>query len=182
VSRGRKAPAWLFVIVLLAGVTLVAGIPYAIASRAARSPGFEQIRTQLELPSGMTIDQLERATVYDVIDGDTIEVLIERRLETVRYYGVDTPERATTCFRDAVERNRRLVGSSVLLLSDARDRDEFGRLLRYVFKSDGTSVDATLVAEGLGTAWRADGRYRDVIVALEGQAAAGGRGCIWQGD
>jgi micrococcal nuclease len=161
-------------------VTLVTGVPYAIASRDARSPGFEQVRTSLTLPPGVSIDTLQKATVYEVIDGDTINVLIDRKLEAVRIFGVDTPERGEPCFRDATERSRRLIGSSVLLLPDARERDSFDRLLRYVFKSDGTSVDATLVAEGMAVAWRQDGQYRDRLVALEGEAQAAGRGCLWQ--
>ncbi len=180
--RTRKLPAWAFVLLLVASVALVTGVPYAIASKDARSPGFEQIRTPLALPSGLTIDRLTKATVYDVVDGDTIDVLIDGKLETVRYFGVDTPERGDPCFRDATERNRRLAGSSVLLLADSRDRDSFARLLRYVFKSDGTSVDATLVAEGMGLAWRQDGRYRDEIIALESEAQAAGRGCLWKPD
>jgi micrococcal nuclease len=118
--------------------------------------------------------------VYKIIDGDTIEVLLDGVLETVRYYGVDTPERGTECYRDATERNRRLIGGKVRLLADERDRDSFTRLLRYVFLSDGTSVDATLVAEGFGLAWRDDGQYRDEIIALEAEAQAAGRGCLWQ--
>lgn len=178
--RGRRQPAWLVVVLLIGSVFLVTGVPYAIAGRDARSPGFDEMRTALALPPGVTIDQLQKATVYDVVDGDTIDVLIDGKLETVRYFGVDTPERGETCFRDATERNRRLVGSKVLLLADVRDRDTFSRLLRYVFKADGTSVDATLVAEGMGLAWTADGRYRDEIIVLEDQAQAAGRGCLWK--
>jgi hypothetical protein len=40
-------------------------------------------------------------------------------------------------------------------------------------------VDATLVAEGFGEAWRRDGQYRDQIVELEEEAQAAGRGCLW---
>ena len=98
----------------------------------------------------------------------------------MRYYGVDTPEKADNCYLAATERNRDLVGSKVLLLADARDRDEFGRILRYVFKPDGTSVDATLVAEGLGHAWLQDGQYKGQILAIEGQASARGTGCLWK--
>jgi endonuclease YncB( thermonuclease family) len=170
----------MFVLLLIGSVALVTGVPYAIASRDARSPGFEEARTTLTLPAGTSIDELQKATVYDIVDGDTIEVLIDGTLEIVRYYGVDTPERGTPCYRDATERNRRLIGGRVLLLPDARDRDSFSRLLRYIFLSDGTSVDATLVAEGMGEAWREDGRYRDELVSLEGgrrrrTAAASGR-------
>jgi endonuclease YncB( thermonuclease family) len=168
------------VLLLIASVTLVTGIPYAIAGKDARAPNFEHVETSLELPPGVQLDDLEKATVYDIIDGDTIDILIERRLDRVRYFGVDTPEVGAECYRDAVERNRRLVGRTIYLLPDQRDRDEGGRMLRYVFKEDGTSVDATLVAEGMGMAWRSDGRYRDQIVALESQAKAEGRGCLWQ--
>jgi hypothetical protein len=41
-------------------------------------------------------------------------------------------------------------------------------------------VDATLVAEGFGHAWREDGRYKDEIISLEGQAQTAGRGCLWR--
>jgi endonuclease YncB( thermonuclease family) len=68
----------------------------------------------------------------------------------------------------------------VLLLPDARTQDDNGRLLRYVFLEDGTSLDATLVAEGFGWAWTQDGRYRDQIVALEDAAENAGRGCLWK--
>lgn len=177
---GRRFPAWVFVLLLMAGVTLVSGIPYAIAGREAGNPGYAKIRTALPLPAGVTLDQLQKADVYDVIDGDTMQVLIDRKLEVVRLYGVDTPEATEPCYIDATERNRDLIGGKVLLLPDARDRDEFNRLLRYVFKSDGTSVDATLVAEGYGDAWRQDGRYKEQIIALEDQARAEDRGCLWK--
>jgi endonuclease YncB( thermonuclease family) len=177
---GRRLPAWVFIILLMGGVTAVTGIPYAIAGKDAGDPGYAKIKTALPLPAGVTIDQLTQADVYDVIDGDTIQVLIDHKLEVVRYYGVDAPENTDHCYIDATERNRRLIGSKVLLLADARDRDSFNRLLRYVFKSDGTSVDATLVAEGLAEAWRQDGQYKDQIVTLEAQARAENRGCLWR--
>jgi micrococcal nuclease len=179
-GRVRKLPAWAVVLLLIGSVFLVTGIPYAIGAGSAQSPDWEQVRTPLTLPNGMSAGQLDDAVVYKIVDGDTIEVLLDGVLETVRYYGVDTPERGTECFRDATERNRRLVGSKVRLLPGERDRDSFARLLRYVFLSDGTSVDATLVAEGFGLAWRDDGQYREQIIALEGEARANGRGCLWR--
>jgi micrococcal nuclease len=128
----------------------------------------------------VTIDTLQVGKVEEVVDGDTADVLIDGRMYRVRYYGVDTPEAGERCFREATDRNRKLVGigDEIYLLKDAREFDDFTRLLRYVFLEDGTSVDATLVAEGFGEAWRRDGRYRDQIVALEEQAAQAGRGCL----
>ena len=68
----------------------------------------------------------------------------------------------------------------MLLLPDARNQDRYQRLLRYIFLPDGTSVDATLVAEGFGHAWRQDGRYKGDIVKLEDDARTNDRGCLWK--
>jgi micrococcal nuclease len=132
-------------------------------------------------------DELQRAEVVKVIDGDTIRVRIPSLrsgqagpVERVRYYGVDTPERGDRCFEEATARNEALVGDRVLLLPDARERDDFDRLLRYVFTEDGESLEARLIAEGLGVAWRQDGAYRDELVALEEEVRALGVGCLWE--
>lgn len=123
--------------------------------------------------------RLEEGEVLRVIDGDTIDVRIGGRGERVRYFGVDTPERGEPCFDEATARNEALVGEAVLLLPDTRQRDPFDRLLRYIFTEDGLSVDARLIAEGLGTAWREDGAYRDELVALEAEVRAADAGCLW---
>jgi endonuclease YncB( thermonuclease family) len=139
--------------------------------------------TPAELPPGVFKhphpESLPAAIVTEVIDGDTIEVRLEGKAETVRYYGIDTPERQEACFEKAKERNEQLVGRHVLLLADARNRDRGGRLLRYVFTLDGLSVDAMLVAEGFALAWTEDGYYRDTLMAIEEEAEREGRGCLW---
>ncbi len=124
--------------------------------------------------------RLQPARVVHIVDGDTIDVQIDGLEERVRYYGIDTPERGDACFSEATARNTALVGGSVLLLPDERNRDRSGRLLRYVFDAQGNSVDARLIAEGLAHAWREDGAYRDQLVSLEDQADAADIGCLWQ--
>jgi micrococcal nuclease len=122
---------------------------------------------------------LERAAVTHIVDGDTIDVRLGDRDERVRYYGIDTPERGKPCFTEATDRNRELAGDTVLLLPDARERDRFGRLLRYVFDTRGDSIDAALIAEGFAHAWTKDGSYLATLVALEAQAHVAGTGCLW---
>jgi endonuclease YncB( thermonuclease family) len=169
------------VLILLAVVTAVSGTPYFIASEDARRPPLEEQRTQLALPPGVSLESLERAEVESIVDGDTITARLEDgRTLPVRYFGIDTPERGDRCFREATDRNELLLGDTVLLLEDERLEDSNGRLLRYIFLEDGTSLDATLVAEGFARAWTRDGRYRDEIVALEEQARTAGRGCLWE--
>lgn len=123
---------------------------------------------------------LTPAAVTDVIDGDTIDVRIDGTEERVRYFGVDAPEDYEDCYEEARARNRDLVGSEVLLLPDARERDPNGRLLRYVFTPEGQSIDAQLIAEGLARAWRDEGAYAEQFLDLENQAREDRVGCLWQ--
>jgi endonuclease YncB( thermonuclease family) len=96
------------------------------------------------------ITQTEPAEVIRIVDGDTIEVILRDNNETVRYVGVDTPERGQPGYNAAKEANRALVeGKTVYLRQDQSHRDNFGRLLRYVFLEDGTLVNATLIAAGM---------------------------------
>ncbi len=95
-----------------------------------------------------------RAEVVDVVDGDTIEVTIDGEVEDVRYIGIDTPESVTPgepveCFGEAASReNERLVtGETVRLVFDAERRDQYGRLLAYVYAGD-VFVNGELVEGG----------------------------------
>jgi len=162
--------------------------PPAATERAPASPTPSRPRCEPpypRLPSTATpvlcVDPagMQAARVKRIVDGDTLHVEVNGREETVRLYGVDTPERGEPCFAAAAARLGQLASGEVRLQPDARDRDRFGRLLRYVYTPDGLSIDAELVAEGLGHAWRADGALRDAILALEQQSAASATGCLW---
>lgn len=122
----------------------------------------------------------QAARVVGVVDGDTIDVLLNGSRVRVRYFGVNTPERGQRCYAEATQRNRALVGETVYLLPDARETDQYGRLLRYAFTPAGVMVDATLVAEGYGWAWTRDGAYRQQIMGLEAQARQDRTGCLWR--
>jgi micrococcal nuclease len=97
-----------------------------------------------------------RATVIDVVDGDTIEVrLAGGDLEDVRYIGIDTPESVdpdepVQCFgHRASAVNEALVeGREVTLRFGPERRDAYGRLLAYVYVG-GRLVNSVLVRRGL---------------------------------
>ncbi len=73
-------------------------------------------------------------TVTHIVDGDTIKVAINGNLETVRYIGVNAPERGEDGYEDAILVNRRLVdGKHVRMEADKQDTDKYGRKLRYVW-------------------------------------------------
>ncbi len=117
----------------------------------------------------------DEALVVKITDGDTIDVLLGGETLTVRYVGIDTPERGQPGYQAATEANRQLVGGqTVILVKDKSDTDRYGRLLRYVYLGDGTMANAALVAEGWAqpveyspdTAYAADFRRAAMDAAL----------------
>ena len=95
--------------------------------------------------------------VVRVIDGDTIEVKIGNKYESVRFLGINAPEtvdprKPVECFGiEASEKLKELLSNKeVLLKSDSTqtNRDKYGRLLRYVYTSDGTLINQIMIEQG----------------------------------
>ncbi len=96
------------------------------------------------IPAGAVAAQLAR-----VVDGDTIDVLIDGQPDTVRYIGIDTPERGDPGYRAATDANIALLGAGTLyLVADTSNRDRYDRLLCYVYTEDGAMVNREMVAQG----------------------------------
>jgi len=126
--------------------------------------------------------------VVRVVDGDTIEVRLGGREETVRLIGVDTPEtrhpgRPVQCFGPAAGAfHARLVeGERVRVEPGVEERDRYGRLLGYVLRErDGLFVNAELVRRGYARAraYPPNDRYAAGLEALAEAARQAGRG-LW---
>lgn len=96
----------------------------------------------------------QNAQVLRVIDGVSIEALLDGRIVTVRYLGIDLPASAPRpdAAALALAHNRELVeGQSVLLARDHSDTDELGHLLRYVLVG-GLFVNREMVESGYAVA------------------------------
>jgi len=186
--RRRVAILWPLLILLAAFVGFLQLLTTDGGTAGTATPGpFDSPTPLLQTPTPTpppfrhpNPQSLEQATLEKVIDGDTIDVLIDGQLQQVRYYGIDAPEESEKCYEEATERNRELVGTTVRLEADAHNEDKDGRLLRYVFTNDGISVDAALVSEGLAKARREDGRYLARLTTLEIYAHEHGIGCLWR--
>ena len=127
------------------------------------------------------------AQVERVIDGDTIQVLVDGTPRVIRLIGVDTPEtkhptkpvqyfgREASAFTKAA-----LEGKTVMLQKDRTGDtvDRYGRWLRYVLL-DGDNFNARLIREGYAHAYR---RFpfskRTEFIRLEEQARSRGTG-LW---
>ena len=97
------------------------------------------------------------ATVVRVIDGDTVDVTIGGRDEHVRLIGIDTPETKKPntpiqCYgpeASAFTEHLLPPGTAVRVERDVEARDDYGRLLGYVYLAeDGMFVNEALVVGG----------------------------------
>ena len=121
------------------------------------------------------------AEVTHVFDGDTIEVELDGRAYRLRYIGVDTPERDEPYYQAAFDFNRDLVaGQTVTLVRDVSETDQYGRLLRYVYLSDGTFVNAAIIRQGMGrlVTFPPDVAQTENLKGLQAEARQAGAG-MW---
>jgi endonuclease YncB( thermonuclease family) len=141
--------------------------------------------TETAFSTSQTEDQEKQlARVVEVVDGDTIRVVIDGVEYSVRYIGIDAPEVQNNEWYGAESRdaNADLVsGKDVLLEKDVSDTDQYGRLLRYVYLVDGTFVNAELVLLGVAEskAYPPDTKYYDYLETLEQEAKSENLG-QWQ--
>lgn len=105
-------------------------------------------------PSAPLESGAEAVTIVSITDGDTVDVrLADGSTDTVRLIGINSPE-SNECF--AAEAGVVLsilapVGSEVGLTVDVTDRDQFDRLLRYVWVGT-MSVNQEMVRRGAAIA------------------------------
>jgi micrococcal nuclease len=141
------------------------------------------------LPDGIApstwIDQIPaNADLVDLIsvsDGDTIEVWLNGRQESVRLVGIDTPEvgggyQQQECFGPEASRFLKAllsVGGEIWIEQDVEDRDQYGRLLRWVWADFGTGeaylLNEALIRAGLAERYRntPNDLYLDELIAAE---------------
>lgn len=121
----------------------------------------------------------ETGLVTRVIDGDTIDVLLDGQNTRIRYLQMNTPERNEPCYREATDANNDLVaGKIVRLVADAELVDPYDRLLRYVYVDD-VLVNRVLVEQGYAEVvlYPPNDAHFEEFRALEAEAAVAGRGC-----
>ncbi len=122
------------------------------------------------------------------VDGDTIAVNMNGKVEKVRFVGVDTPEThkpdtPVQCYGPAAAAfTKSIIGSRpVRLVSDSlsTDRDRYGRLLRYVYLPDGTLVNEKLIQEGYGFYYPYFPFTKSAQFSADEQSAMAARQGLW---
>ncbi len=95
--------------------------------------------------------------VSRVVDGDTIDVIIDNKTKRIRIIGLDTPEvvdprREVECFGpEASKHAKELLENKYVRLeidSTQDNKDKYGRLLRHVVLADGKRFAEIMISQG----------------------------------
>lgn len=110
----------------------------------------------LEVTPGASQEDDRKVTVTRVVDGDTVEVSPAiGGEEDVRLIGIDAPEtagspRGPQPYGEDASRfaEQGLQGESVTLRFDEEKKDDYGRVLAYLYSTDGTMFNQALLERG----------------------------------
>lgn len=156
----------------------------ASSSLISQAPFITQSTSKTQL------NQLYR--VIKVIDGDTIQVDINGKTETLRLIGIDAPETGdprslVSCFgNEATNKAKEILnGKSVYLEADPTqgERDKYNRLLWYVFLENGTNFNNLMISQGFAHeyTYRVPYKYQAEFKQAERQAREKKLG-LWADD
>lgn len=177
---------WLCVAVAVIGLVRCTGSPGGLntSDQDAQSPA--------EVPAGA-----QEGKVMRIVDGDTLIVTIDgpgplpAGDHRIRVLEIDSPETVKPNYpvqcggTGATEfaRGELPVGSTVYLVADREDKDEFGRYLRYLWDFEGQFYNEKAVAEGNARAvlFPPNDRYIDRMRRAETSARENEKG-IWGED
>lgn len=120
----------------------------------------------------------EEKIVTKVVDGDTVVI---NGGDHVRLLGVDTDEKNFPCFIPAKNYLENLIlGKTVILERDRKDKDQYNRLLRFVHFY-GVNINLDLIKNGLAVCryYEPNEKYKSECAKLEEEAIVNKIGCKW---
>ncbi len=146
----------------------------------------------------------QTTTVVRVVDGDTLKIRYWGKEESIRLIGIDTPESRvnkkakrdakrsgqdietiTAMGKRATEYVENLVkpGDLISIEFDAQQRDRYGRLLGYVYLSNGKMLNEEIVKAGYANVMTIppDVKYQDRFLRAYKEARERKRG-LWNED
>lgn len=139
--------------------------------------------------AGKNKTNLYEAVVLRVVDGDTIIVALNNREERIRMIGVDAPESVSlneeenTVWGQAASEYTKSVlepGTNIWLTFDIEERDQYGRMLAYIWLDSDTEnlnhlFQKQLMEEGYALAIRYEPNTKyaaELYAAMEGTISA----------
>lgn len=121
---------------------------------------------------------IPKVRVTNVIDGDTIQLSTG---ESVRLIGINAPEKGEKCYEESKDFLEYVIlNEEITLEKDVEDKDQYGRLLRYVY-ANGSDVSYGMIYLGYahkykyGLNTRESSRYEKAEKLAKENCE-----CIWQ--
>ena len=144
----------------------------------------------------------QTTTVTRIVDGDTIKVFYLGNEESIRFIGIDTPEsRVNKKTEKDAERNNQDIkiiiemgkkatryvkglvrpGDLITIELDVQERDRYGRILGYVYLSNGKMLNEEIVKAGYAMIMTMppNVKYKDRFLRAYKQARERKRG-LWK--
>ncbi len=122
--------------------------------------------------------------VVEVHDGDTISVIINQKKEKVRLIGIDAPEIGQKPWGEKAKKYLETLlsssGRKVTLEFDIDKRDKYGRILAYLWTTNGDMVNLLILKSGYAMLFTFPPNVKYVDELRASQREARGRGLgIW---
>lgn len=123
------------------------------------------------LPASTPNHEPDAGTVVEVVevaDGDSLTVVIDGAETRVRLMGINAPER-NECLGDVSRASLAELVDSADLRLEALDRDQYDRVIGYLWTADG-SVNLAQVVRGMAIAFSDGGRLTPELIEAEAEA------------
>lgn len=124
--------------------------------------------------------KIEYATLTRAIDGDTIDVLmLDNTTQRVRLLGVNTPEKSQKGYQEAKDFLKAFENKTITLEKTAEDKDQYGRILRYIFYN-GEFINKEILENSLAHFYTYnEDKYTEELRQAEEQARQNAEG-FWE--
>lgn len=155
-----------------------------IAPTITPTPTSTPTSKSITAPKGM-----QEVKVDLVVDGDTIKVLLNGKIEAIRLIGIDTPEtvdprKPVQCFgREASNKAKEILSNKTVYLENdptQGERDKYQRLLGYVWLDENTNFNKLMISEGYAHeyTYAVPYKYQAEFKQAEKEAREGNKG-LW---
>ncbi|MCR6591200.1 thermonuclease (Snase-like) [Campylobacter insulaenigrae] len=120
------------------------------------------------------VNSYVQAKVVEVIDGDTIRVVVNNKEQKVRLFGIDAPEKNQAYGQISKKFLNAIVLNKEVTLS-IKDEDKYGRILAIVYLND-KDINQIMVKNGYAWAYE---HYSDLYLNMQNIARSAKKG-LWE--
>ncbi len=143
----------------------------------SRFPPVHQFILALFLSIKPSFADTTNTSAYEVLDGDTLSIIVNHKTEQVRLYGIDAPEIDQDYGPESKILLKRFVQGQTLAIEQL-SKDRNGFTLAYVKLSDGTLLNFEMVRHGYAWWYKRQAPFESSLSSAQNEARVFKRG-LW---